>query len=296
MTNEQKNELNQLFEEMVKELEIPSYIFDNLKTSYEALGEVLNADDSDELKGHKVVVHYQGSIGLGTAIRPLNEEDDVDVDMICEVQGISGWTQYQLKQAVGNRLKSRETYRKLLDEEGTRCWKLLYRQNSDRPADRYHVDILPATVSWKQPWADLVKNFTAKNNPNWAELILYITDNKRWDYKLSKSFLQWLKSNPLAYRLWFEYQCQRDEYTTKSIRASVDPFPKVSGKTTKTVLQKVVMLLKRHRDVRYGGDEDKPISCIITTLAALAYRGERDITSALTGIAARMRSFIKEIL
>lgn len=86
-------------------------------------------------------------MALGTAIRPQNEDDDVDVDMICEVHSIAGWTQKKLKNAVGERLKSREIYRRLLDEEGTRCWKLRYRQNSDRAADKYHVDILPATVS-----------------------------------------------------------------------------------------------------------------------------------------------------
>lgn len=68
MTTEQNAELNQLLENIVGELEIPAYIMDNLQRSYETLGEVLNASDDDELKGHKVAVHYQGSIGLGTAI------------------------------------------------------------------------------------------------------------------------------------------------------------------------------------------------------------------------------------
>lgn len=58
-------------------------------------------------------------------------------------------------------------------------------------------------------------------------------------------------------------------------------------------LQKVVQLLKRHRDVYYGGDEDKPISIIITTLAAKAYSGEEDLVSALKRITNNMEGYIK---
>lgn len=289
MTTEQNAELNQLLENIVGELEIPAYIMDNLQRSYETLGEVLNASDDDELKGHKVAVHYQGSIGLGTAIRPQNEDDDVDVDMICEVHSIAGWTQKKLKNAVGERLKSREIYRRLLDEEGTRCWKLRYRQNSDRAADKYHVDILPATVPGEKSWTERLNGFNMQN-PEWENMLLYITDNKRFDYATSTYIWNWLKSNPLAYRLWFEIQGRRGLVgSTKSLRASLDPFPKSTEKNT---LQKVVMLLKRHRDIKYGGNEDKPISCIITTLAALAYNGEPDIVSAMNGVAKRMRRYI----
>lgn len=290
MNNELLSELSKFLEEMVMELEIPSYIMDNLQTSYEAIGNVLNADDNDALKGHKVAVHYQGSIGLGTAIRPQNEQDDVDVDMICEVHNIDGWTQKNLKDTVGQRLKSRDTYRKLLDEEGTRCWKLKYRRNSERAADRYHVDILPATLAGSQTWTERI-NALDDAKPEWQSLLLYITDNKRSDYSTSKYLWTWLKSNPLAYRLWFELQCQRGRsMSIKSLRASIDPFPKTKEKS---ILQKAIMLLKQNRDIRYGSNEDKPISCIITTLAALAYRGEQDLASAIIGISQRMRNFIK---
>ena len=204
--------------------------------------------------------------------------------MICEVHSIAGWTQKKLKNAVGERLKSREIYRRLLDEEGTRCWKLRYRQNSGQAADKYHVDILPATVSGEKSWAERLNGLNMQN-PEWENLLLYITDNKRFDYATSTYIWNWLKSNPLAYRLWFEIQGRRGLVgSTKSLRASMDPFPKSTEKNT---LQKVVMLLKRHRDIKYGGNEDKPISCIITTLAALAYNGEPDIVSAMNGVAGK---------
>jgi len=44
----------------------------------------------------------------------------------------------------------------------------------------------------------------------------------------------------------------------------------------------------------FNGDEDKPISVIITTLAALAYHKETNVIEALLNITQRMHLFIKE--
>lgn len=54
-----------------------------------------------------------------------------------------------------------------------------------------------------------------------------------------------------------------------------------------------MQLLKRHRDIHYAGDDDKPISIIITTLAARAYDGEKDLTSAFRNVVAKMRNYIE---
>jgi hypothetical protein len=56
-----------------------------------------------------------------------------------------------------------------------------------------------------------------------------------------------------------------------------------------TPLQAAVMLLKRHRDAMFDGDEDKPISVIITTLAGEAYGGERTIEATLSRVLPAMR-------
>jgi hypothetical protein len=50
----------------------------------------------------------------------------------------------------------------------------------------------------------------------------------------------------------------------------------------KAPLQRVVQLLKLHRDEMFKDDPDRqPISIIITTLAARAYGGQEDVTEAL---------------
>lgn len=62
----------------------------------------------------------------------------------------------------------------------------------------------------------------------------------------------------------------------------------------KTTLQRAVQLLKRHRDLRYAGHpKDKPISIIISTLAAKAYGNEMDFYEAFIGIVQRMQSHIE---
>lgn len=45
----------------------------------------------------------------------------------------------------------------------------------------------------------------------------------------------------------------------------------------------------------FDGDEDKPISIIITTLAAQVYRKETNVADALTNVVRKMRGEIKEV-
>ena len=72
--------------------------------------------------------------------------------------------------------------------------------------------------------------------------------------------------------------------------AQVDPVPVYRRKTP---LQRAIQLLKRHRDNMFEDrSESKPISIIITTLAARAYNGELNIASALGSILAGMGEYV----
>ncbi|GAJ09298.1 unnamed protein product, partial [marine sediment metagenome] len=58
--------------------------------------------------------------------------------------------------------------------------------------------------------------------------------------------------------------------------------------------QSAIMILKRHRDGMFEERyEERPISIIITTLAAHAYNGEETIAAALYSILSRMDQFIE---
>ena len=83
----------------------------------------------------------------------------------------------------------------------------------------------------------------------------------------------------------------RRKVIAESIRAGVEDVPEYK---VKTPLQQAIQILKRHRDIMFEKDaEDRPISIIITTLAAHAYNNETNLLDALRNIVAHMTQFIR---
>src|SRR5260370_41470835 len=78
----------------------------------------------------------------------------------------------------------------------------------------------------------------------------------------------------------------------KSNGVSIEDVPEWK---VRTPLQRAVQLLKRHRDVLFKHDDERrPVSIIITTLAASAYDGERDIENALIQLVRKMPDHIEK--
>jgi hypothetical protein len=71
--------------------------------------------------------------------------------------------------------------------------------------------------------------------------------------------------------------------------ANVEDIPEYE---VRTPLQRLIQILKRHRDLHYGKDVDKPISIIITTLAARAYNNEPDLYQALVKVIPGMKAHV----
>ena len=135
-----KNELDKILVALVKTLDITKTTFQNLAKRYNAVGKYLESDPV--FVPYHPVVSPQGSLRLGTIIQPINEGDDLDVDLVYRLIGKDiSWTQKDIKKLVGERLKSHGVYSTMLDEEGRRCWTLLYRQDSDNIKEHYHMDI-----------------------------------------------------------------------------------------------------------------------------------------------------------
>ena len=144
--NEKEKELNEVLEELAKNLDITDTEDAAIRESYNAVGEFL-AKEGTLLDKYEVEIFPQGSFNLGTIIRPVKEGDDLDIDLVCELKSKEpNWTQYDVKQQVGNRLKESKRYKNLLDEEGRRCWTLLYRDDAPTTTQKYHMDILPSIV------------------------------------------------------------------------------------------------------------------------------------------------------
>lgn len=290
-TVEKRKELNNLFQQIAEGLDITETQFNNLVRSYNAVGKYLEEDNS--FKAYRPVVTPQGSLRLGTIIQPITEDGDIDVDLVYRLNGKSPiWTQKDIKQLVGKRLKEHGTYSGMLDkEEGRRCWTLLYRQDSDNAKERYHMDILPSVSDseFNRRYESIrIREFSPQTID---QIAIRITDNQDPDYGRSTDITEWLKSNPDGYALWFAHRCKSMTEKRENLFEAVMPIGKYVKE--KTILQRIVQILKRHRDIMFKDDKDKPISIIITTLAARAYNGESSLLEGLYNVVGSMESHIK---
>lgn len=288
LSQEQKTQFSELLEELGQTLDISESQYDTAVRSYQAVGNQLSKPES-ALAPYEPEIIPQGSFLLGTMIKPVNEKDDLDIDLVCQLTGKKqSWSQYDLKKEVGNQLKSSSTYGSMLDKEGRRCWTIVYADSSN-----YHMDILPAIVDTGVKII-LEKAFSAGPVAQVREMAIRITDNERGDYYTESNHKLWLKSNPFGYSRWFYDRATINTHSNfLELRASsIKPVPKYQKQ--KLPLQRVIQILKRHRDLMFNGDEDKPISIIITTLAARAYNKETSIIEALQNIISQMPRFIEE--
>jgi hypothetical protein len=293
MKEEHKNELNNILENLGKELDISKTEYEAAVKSYTAVAEQLTKDNS-ELLPYKPEILPQGSFMLGTMIKPVNEEDELDIDLVCQLTSKSiGWTQYVLKQKVGDQLKANTTYERMIKKpEGRRCWTLVYAQNSN-----YHLDILPSIVDSGYKLI-FEKTFSNSDIESTDDLAIRITDREDDGYTTNSNHLDWLKSNPFGYAKWFFRRAIVSSTRMFSLNEAIQPVRDFEAQ--KLPLQRIVQILKRHRDIMFSDDssynlDHKPISIIITTLSAQAYDKESNIMDGLINVVGKMRGLIKEV-
>ena len=291
MNESYKNEINEILEILGENLDISESQYKAAVKSYEAVGNWLSKEGSI-LYPYSPRIIPQGSFMLGTITRPINDEDDIDIDLVCKLNGKpSHWTQKHLKDAVGDRLKEHSVYKEMLEslDGGRRCWTLEYSDEAN-----YHLDVLPS-ISDKNFTVLLSESFNNYQNLDTDKLAIRITDKEDLFYSLMTDTEWWRKCNPFGYAKWF---FQKAIYSSKRMFAlseSVDPVRPFQKE--KMPLQRVVQLLKRHRDIMFSSDEfdseNKPISIIITTLASRAYDKSENIVDAYVNIVSKMRSYIE---
>lgn len=285
ITNEIREQFNEILEELSKNIDISETEYKKAVESYQAVGNWL-ADTRSILNPYHPEILPQGSFLLGTTVKPINENDQLDVDLVCRLDSKNpNWAQVHLKNLVGDRLKENGTYAKMLETEGRRCWTLIYAEGS-----KYHMDILPSIVS--QGHREILeKAFSTIDFKDFGQTAIRITDRLKANYLTERNPEYWNKSNPFGYAVWFQQRCNISISKSVLLSESINPVPKYQSE--KLPLQRVVQLLKRHRDMMFNSDDDKPISIIITTLAAKAYQKEVDVVSALNNVVENMESFIE---
>ncbi len=262
-----KEQINDLYERIAKAIDISDELFDKAETEYLALGTWLD----DETPEYKVTVYSQGSFALGTVIKPIDDSDDYDLDLVCEFANQYGLTAESLKWDVVKPLLER--YKKTKDDivEKRRCWHVEY---EDFPG--FHMDIVPAV-----------------NRDVYIDITDHDEENDRYEY---------IGSNPKGYIKWFEgKKAERrkaiyEKYiANKSVLKASAEVEKIKEYQLKTPLQKAIQILKRHRDMMFAEDTTniKPISIIITTIAADLYRNEDNILDVLINFLSNAEGYIR---
>ena len=260
---------------------------------YKSIGEWLERAGSLVAR-YSPEIYPQGSFRLGTVTRPISNVEEYDIDLVSELNlEKSQLSQERLKNLVGAEIKAYARDRCLdLPKNGRRCWTLNYPSTA-----RFHMDILPAIPDRESFKQNLQAN--ARSLPNFAiaidlsRLAIAITDREHCNYR--RIDLNWPHSNPKGYAAWFMKRALSRNLTDTW---AVEDVPDHS---VKTPLQRTVQILKRHRDIwfdkmvrqQYYSPDDKPISIIITTLAAHAYDGEDNLQEALQNIVRKMPNFIE---
>lgn len=259
-----KEIINEIYENIAEELNISDSVFENAKRSYKALGEFLENNIE-----YPVEVYPQGSMNLGTLIKPIGDDDDYDLDAVCKIHNNFD-SPKDLKELVGNALKKSERYKKMLADEGKRCWTLNYSDDS-----HFHMDILPS----------IPNNITDKS--------IKITHKENNSYK-------YMVSNPEAYADWFD-KLQENErrnlYRIKNRQFS-NKVEDLRNFGIRTTLQRAIQILKRHRDIQYANATDeerecKPISIIITTLVGKMYSGNESILDLIDKFCTSYEEYIE---
>ena len=93
-----------------------------IKQTYEAVSRYLAASDEEYLRD--VVVYPHGSIAIGTAIKPL-VDNEIDVDIMCHLPTAPAWlTAQRLSAIVGDWLRLSSDYGPPKLERKKRCWRI----------------------------------------------------------------------------------------------------------------------------------------------------------------------------
>ena len=256
--------ISRLYRELADTLNISETMTNEIVNSYKAVGSYLG-NMEQELD---ISIYPQGSLSLGTMVRPIkeDEEGDYDVDLVCLLKSGQHLTAKEMKMIVGQRLSESDRYGDMLDEEGKRCWTLQYSE--------YHMDVLPCVpIALKES-----------------------TDTKiRLSHKDDDGNYSACYSNPKAYKEWFIREMgtvfsQTREHYAAERNVEIE---EVKLFQLRTPLQIAIQILKRHRDIMFANKDNRPISIIITTLATKAYTGESDIFEAISNIINKMDSHIE---
>lgn len=270
------------------EMSLSSSQYELIRNRYEVLQSILSAATEPCLQDAHIFV--QGSIRLKTTLKPApNATGDmatIDADAVVWLPNASDEDSDAVLEAIESRFREGVRVETPI-EPLRRGLRIVYAD--ENPG--FHIDVTPARCA-------------PGNGSEKGEGKLQVPDRQQ----------DWKASSPIPYALWLERTAEqeillagRDELLKHRVLvadASQDPIPDYREYIDGNPLRAAIKLLKRHRDewaIRMGTESVRPISAVITTLAAEAYaevaiesqnRRYRPI-EAIMQIVARMPKFIR---
>lgn len=240
-------QLDDLLIRICEKLQISESQHKQATERYNAVGKWLAQDDGI-LSKYNPVVYPQGSLSIGTTVRPLKYQE-YDVDLVCELEiAYEKSDPVAVLNAIETQLKQDKTYESMIEKKN-RCIRLNY-------ANEFHMDILPACPNGFE------------NNGK-----LKVPD---------RELKEWKDSNPKGYAAWFQGKVDLCRAAFIKAAEDVEPLPQREPLERKLPLKRVVQLIKRYRDVYFKKDEKSaPISIVLTTLAGYHYKGQISVNESL---------------
>ena len=270
-----KNNLHKYTEQEFKKDELLAIIASNLEldetrksqmeSAYRAVNDVLSRDE-DFFKDYTINVYAQGSLLIGTTIKPLSGKE-FDLDIVLHIEdSYLNHTPSVIYDELYRVLNNHSTYQPLLQKKN-RCIRINY--NSD-----FHMDILPGCM------------ITTSNTR------LMIPENK---YRTS-----WSRTNPKGYAEWFTNISERNksnfllqERYNIMLKAEIETEDLPLDVYLKTPLQRTVQIVKRYRDLYYLDKDTAKTPCIssivLTTLLAQSHADNPSIQEALKNAVQKLK-------
>jgi Second Messenger Oligonucleotide or Dinucleotide Synthetase domain len=244
-------QLDDVLYEICEDIQLSRFRHEQAQERYKALAHVLESEESP-FRLQRPFIYPQGSMRLGTTVRPLRGPHDLDFVMQLS-RSHNEIRPMTLLLTLFKYLNEHSTYGPMVSLKN-RCVRIEY-------ANEFYLDILPACLNL-EAGANCIK----------------VPD---------RQLQEWKDSNPIGYAEWFTKKSETA--LLKVVLARAIPVPNQQTAEQKHPLQLVVQLLKRWRDVYYKNScEIAPISIVLTTLAAKHYDGDDCINSALAKILDRI--------
>lgn len=249
---------------LISKLDISPTMYKDAVEKYKNLGTYLQE------KGIQADFYPQGSFSLGTVVRPYKDNKDAnfDLDAICQILNEKGTTTPQdIKEMVESAFEENETYKKKL----TKCDKCCTINYAETNEIGFSIDIVSAVEEDESTKQRLKQKSLL---PEYIDTAIAISSKKDEEY-------EWATNNPKGFKEWFDKinkpfleknPLQSRSAIFESYREVFASIEEIPIELERSALQRVIQILKRHRDVYFSKKQNggtlKPISAIITTVVA----------------------------